>query len=458
MTADLLITHVHIATARDTVKGSVAVKDGKICAILAENQMIEAKEIVDGKGHYLIPGGVDPHVHIRYPGSAHRETFSTGTKAAAAGGSTTIIEHPISSPPQYSPEILLKRVEAAAPQAVVDYAFLGAAGGEFPEEIERIGKAGIVGYKTFLHAAPEGRDKEFQGLTSKNTFELQEAVRRIAKTGLLAAAHTEDNDLVAGTIANLRKEGKVHPTAHCLSRPPLAEVLAVQKLLALAKEEGARVYLVHISTPEAVALAKQAKAEGMEVYVETCPHYLHMNAGALEAHGAYAKCNPALREQELVDGLWEYVLDGTIDVIASDHAPYTVEEKEANPDDIFKAPAGFPGIETRIPFIMKDVQEGKITLNRAVALLCTNPARIYGLEGKGDIALGYDADLVLLDPYEATTLDHKNMFTMAKDICAFQDGLAVSGMPKMTWVRGTLVFDHGTVVGEEGHGQWLKKA
>ncbi len=388
MIYDLTIQNVNVVTSKDTFYGGVAVKDGVIACLFIGNEAPESARTIDGMGKWLIPGGVDAHVHIRYPGSAHRENFLTGTQAAAAGGTTTIVEHPISTPPQYSPEILQKRVEAMEEQSIVDCAFLGAAGGEYLDEIERVGRAGIVGYKTFLHAAPEGREAEFQGLTSRNNYELQQVLRRIKQTGLLAAAHTEDNDLVVGNIADLRRRGETYPLAHCLSRPPVVEVLAVQRLLTLAQEIGARVYLVHISTPEAVELAQEARAKGMEIYLETCPQYLYMDETYLEKYGAYAKCNPALRTPETVEKMWKYIENGAFDVVSSDHAPYTVEEKERDKRDIFVAPAGFPGLETRIPFMMKAVKDGRISLTRAVQLLCTNPARIYGLEAKGDIAPG----------------------------------------------------------------------
>lgn len=458
MVYDTLITNVTIVSSTDEFEGAVGIKDGVITGLHAKGTEGEltAKTVIDGGGKHLLPGGVDAHVHIRYPGSAHRETFATGTRAAAAGGNTTIIEHPISTPPQYSPEILRDRIEKVSDQAVVDYAFLGAAGGEFPEEIQRIGKAGIVGYKTFLHDAPEGRAKEFVGLTSKDNDELLTVLTEIQKTGLLAAAHIEDNDLVAGKIKRLRAEGKTYPLAHCESRPPVAEVLAVKRLITLAKEVGARVYLVHVSSPETVEVAIQAREEGMEIYIETCPQYLYLDERYVKKYGAYAKCNPALRDRARVEKMWDYIQDGTIDVVASDHAPYTVEEKEQSPEDIFVAPSGFPGLETRLPLMLKGVKDGKISLNRAVELLCTNPAQIFGLAGKGDIKIGMDADFTLVDLNSEYALDHTKLHTMAKDICKFMDGILVAGHIEKTVVRGEIVYDGEGFPVEGGYGQWIE--
>lgn len=455
---DLLIKNAVIVNDDEQFMGAVAVKDEKIAAIMSSNILPEAKKIIDASGLYLLPGGVDAHVHIRYPGSAHRETFTSGTMAAAAGGTTTIIEHPISTPPQYSPEILKKRIDAFETQGIVDAAFLGAAGGDRTEEILRIAKAGIVGFKTFLHAAPEGREKEFEGLCCTDSYQLSCALKEASKTGLPFAAHTEDNDLVTGNIEELKKAGKTFPLAHCMSRPPITEVLAVQRLLTLAKEQGTAVYLVHISTPQAVELALDAKAKGQKVYIETCPQYLYMDESWVEKHGAYAKCNPALRSHELVQQMWKYIKDGSIDVVSSDHAPYTTSEKESGKKDIFAAPSGFPGIETRGPFIFKAVKDNIISLQRAVALLSSNPAKIFNLKGKGRIAIGYDADFVLCNPYREFCIAADDMFTQAKEICHFMDGTVVSGKAQIVILRGNIIFEQGKIEAKPGSGRWVSSA
>lgn len=453
---DLIIKNCKIVIHDNIVQGGVAIKNGKIVAMGFDEDLPESKEVIDGNGNYLIPGGVDPHVHIRYPGGAHRETFETGTRAAAAGGMTTIIEHPISNPPQYSVDILNKRVDAVKEQAIVDVAFLGAAGGAHLDQISKIAEGGILGFKTFLHDAPEGRESEFEGLTSKNNFELNEVLKEISKTSLLASAHAEDNELVSEGISKLRKEGKTYPKAHCESRPPIVEILAVEKLIRLAKENGTRLYLVHVSTPEAVELAKKARQEGQEIYIETCPHYLYLTEDALDEFGSYAKCNPALRDKDRVDKMWDYIQDGTIDTIGSDHAPYTVEEKENKKEDIFVAPSGFPGIETSMPLMLTAVKENKISINRAVELLSTNPSKIFGLyPKKGIICLGADADLVLVNLDESYTINASSMKTKARDVAKVYEGMKVYGKIKKTILRGKVIFDNGEVIAKPGYGRWV---
>jgi len=455
---DLIIKNARVVTEDGEFEGGVAVHEGRIVSLGSNETLPAAARGIDAEGAYLLPGGVDPHVHIRYPGGAHRETFETGSAAAAAGGITTIIEHPISSPPQYSVEILMDRVEAAKRQSLVDVAFLGAAGGEKLEHIPQMAAAGIVGYKTFLHAAPEGREKEFVGLTMKNNYELYSGFKEVSRTGLPIAAHSEDNDIIAGLIHQFRAEGKTSPLDHARSRPPLSEVMAVEKLIRIAKETGATLYLVHISTPEAVALALEARRHGQKIFIETCPHYLYLTQDALTKQGPYAKCNPPLRTRAEVDALWGYVLDGTIDTIGSDHGPFTTEEKDKGSVDIFVAPAGFPGLETRLPLILTAVKQGRLSMKRAIELLSTNPSKVFGLyPRKGTIAIGADADFVVVDLNTPFVIDHHQMLTKSRDACRVFDGLPVYGKVLKTLVRGQVVYSDGKVTAEPGYGQWVTR-
>lgn len=454
--ADLIIKNAKIMTESNLFHGWVAVKDGKISSIGTGNDFPDANSSIDAYGLTLLPGGVDPHVHIRYPGGILRETFLSGTESAAAGGVTTIIEHPISSPPQYSPETLMPRIAAVEEEAVIDVAFLGAAGGKQINEISRIAKAGVYGYKTFLHAAPEGREKEFVGLTSENNYELLKVMEEVKKTGLPMAAHGEDNDLVAGAIADLRKQGRVSPIDHAASRPALTEALAVDRLIRIAESLNCKLYLVHISTPEAIETAKAARRRGMEIWIETCPQYLYLTEEALIKHGAYAKCNPALRDAARVNKMWEYIADGTIDTVGSDHAPYTIEEKEKNRDDIFLAPAGFPGLETRMGLMLKAVSDGRISLRRAIDLISLNPAKAYGLyPQKGAVRIGSDADFVLCDPSAEWIVTADKMKTMAKDIAKVFEGWKLNGVIHKTILRGNVIFEDGQIIARPGSGKCL---
>ena len=427
----------------------IGIKDEKIAMITQPGFLGEAAEVIDAAGKYVIPGGIDTHVHFRDPGHAERGTFYTESMAAVAGGTTTILEHPISSPPQYNKAILDNRKKVAEERGgVVDYAFYGAAGGEFPEEITKLAKEGIVAYKAFLHQAPEGRDQEFAGLTMANDYEIYVGMKEVAKTGLMLSSHAENNDMIQGLIKQFRSEGKVGAEYHCPSRPPMSEYTTVQKLITLARETGCPLELVHISTPEAMAMAKAAKADNMTVYLETCPHYLLLTEDELLKHGPYAKCNPPLRTQESVDRLWDYIVDGTVDFIGSDHAPFLPAEKDTGYGDIFKAPAGTIGIDLRLPLMVNEVAKGErgITLERVVQLCCENPAKAFHLyPKKGVIQPGSDGDLVILDMAGKTTVDWRKNYSMSREIAKVYDGWELRGKLEYTILRGKVVMKDGLV-------------
>lgn len=430
-------------------KVDIGIKDEKFAMITECGFMNDAEEIIDAEGKYVIPGGIDTHVHFRDPGHSERGTFYTESQAAVAGGTTTILEHPISTPPQYNKEILDNRKKVAHDRGgVVDYAFYGAAGGQFPEEITKIANEGIVAYKAFLHEAPEGRDEEFVGLTLANDYEIYIGMKEVAKTGLMLASHAENNDMIQGLIKKFRSEGKVGPEYHCPSRPPISEYTTVQKLITIAADTGCILELAHISTPEAMQMAKEAKARNQKIFLETCPHYLLLNEEELIKHGPYAKCNPPLRKQEIVDKLWDYVLDGTVDFIGSDHGPFLTSEKDSGYEDIFKAAAGMIGIDLRLPLLLNEVAKGErgISIERIVELCCVNPAKAFNIyPKKGTIQIGADGDLVIFDMNDKTVVDWKKNYSQSREIAKVYDGWELNCKLNYTILRGKVVMKDGVV-------------
>ncbi|SEP30264.1 allantoinase AllB [Propionispora vibrioides] len=453
MTVDLVIKHVKVYTEGGLLAAGIAVQAGKIVAIASDDCLPEGISSIDGQGRYLLPGGIDPHVHFRDPGKTERETFLTGTMAAAAGGVTTVCEHPISSPPPYSAELIRNRIKVAAEQAVVDFAFFGAAGADKLEHIPQVAQEGIVAFKTFFHEPPEGREEEFAGLTMANDAAIYAGFQAVAKTGKILAIHAENNDIIAAKIKELRAAGKLKGRDHALSRPPVSEIESVAKVLLLARECGTKVQLCHISTPQAAELVKQAKANGVKAYLETCPHYLFLTDDKLEELGPFAKCNPPLRSRELSDALWRYIDDGTVDMIGSDHGPFLPEEKEIGFRDIFAAPAGFPGIDLRLPLLLDAVHKGRLSLDRMVELISTAPAKLYGLyPQKGAIRIGSDADLVLVDLAADFIVDRRQSYSKSRDTGRVYDGWKLKGCPVMTLVRGRVVMEEGRV--DEQAARW----
>ena len=455
-------------------KADIGIKNGKFALIAEAGYLPDSLHTIDAEGKYVIPGGIDTHVHYRDPGHWERETFEAGSRAAAAGGGTTFFEHPISIPPQWNGKILKERISICRGEectanarhekgSCVDFCFFGAAGGEHPEAIEPLSHDGIIAYKTFLHEAPEGRDEEFEGLTSENNEQLYRVLQEVKKTGLPIAAHAEDNELVTGFIKRLRAEGRqIENIAHCESRPPIVEIEAISKMLKFGKDVGCPVELVHVSTWQAMELAKKAKAEGQSVMVETCPHYLLLDESYVEKYGSYAKCNPALRKKEDAERLWDYVKDGTVDFIGSDHSPFLVSEKEKKDKngnkDIFLSPSGFPGIDLRLPLMITEGLKRGIGLERIVELLSVNPAKLFNIfPQKGTISAGSDADLVIIDMDRKTTCHAKDSYSQAKDIMKIYEGWEFNCAVDKTIVRGRIVYENG-IVDETaaGWGEFIK--
>jgi dihydropyrimidinase/allantoinase len=452
---DMVVKSDKIFTDGRLIDGYIGIKNGIITAISKEK--LEADEFIDAERKMVLPGTVDPHVHIRAPGHDERETFESGTKDAALGGVTTVIEMPFASPPPYSPEIVKNRMNVADKEVVVDIAFYGAAGTDRLDDIIPCSKSGIVAFKTFLHEALPGRAKEFIGLTAPNTGDQYELMERVAETGIMIGFHAENNDMVNKNIARLRSEGKISPIYHGRSRPPVVEIETVAKILLFAEKIGTKVEICHISTPEVVELVNRAKSKGVYVVAETCPHYLFLNENILEKLGVFAKCNPPLRSEGERLKMWEFVRDGSIDIIGSDHAPYTKEEKERGSEDIFTPPAGFPGLSTRLPLLFTAVKEGKIRLDKMVELICENPAKIFGLyPQKGTIAVGSDADFVIFDPDKKDIISKDKMFTKCRESALVYDGWEVYGKPEKTIVRGKIVFENGEITVSPGYGEIIK--
>jgi allantoinase len=455
---DLVIKGVKVFIDDLFIEGGVAVNNGKIISIAEEKYLPEGREIIDGKGNYLIPGTIDTHVHIPVPGHDERETFETGTKAAAAGGVTTIFEMPICIPPPYSPELLERRVKLAKLQAVVDFAMFGAAGTDKLEYVESCAKSGIIAFKTFFHKAHEGMEAEFEGLTMVNTGLQFKGLQEVSKTKKILAIHCENNDIIQTLKKEFYEKGKIDNEAQALSRPPIAEIETVSKVLLFAKETGAKIDFVHISTPESMELVKKAKLDGLEVYLETCPHYLFLTIEDLKKYGTYATSNPPLRSKEERDKLWEYINDGTVDFIGSDHSAYTNAEKQRGIKNIFDSPTGLPGIELRLPLMLTAVKKGKLSFKRAIELVSTNPAKIFGLyPKKGTIKVGSDADFVLVNMEKEFIVDKNRMFTKAHDLAIVYNGWKLTGKPLMTIVRGKVIFENDQIMpGVIGWGNFQK--
>ena len=452
---DLVIRGGKLVGGEGILEAALAIHNGQIVAVAEETVLPPAREVIDAQGRYVLPGLIDPHVHLRDPGHTEREDWTTGTMAAAAGGVTTVIDHPNSVPPVNTIPNLERKKDIAARKAVVDFALYGGAGPLGLDAIPKLAQAGVVAFKTFLYPYQDRLD-EFDGIFSVDDGELLDIFARVAETGLPEVVHAENYQIVDASTERLRAMGRTAPEDYEPSRPVIAELEAVSRCLLFARETGVRLYIPHVSSGKAMALIREAKDRGQTVYGETCPQYLFATREALDQVGPYGKIAPPLRSVEEQERLWELVTDGTVDTLGTDHAPHTLEAKERGWQDIFEAPAGMPGLETMLPLLLTAVNEGRLSLPRVVQLTAENVARIFGLyPRKGSLQPGSDADVVLVDLEAEGVLDPEGMYTRQKRTARLFAGRRVRGRPMMTLVRGRVVMRDGQVIGEPGYGSFV---
>ncbi len=316
---------------------------------------------------------------------------------------------------------------------------------------------GAIGFKIFMTAAPKGRDDEFEGLCLPEAPELYQALQLVAETGLVCAVHAENNQLLEWHTAQLIAAGRNDVPAHGESRPPHVEALAIATLLTLNEGIGAKLHIAHVSGADALGVLRAFKAAGAQVSGETCPHYLMFSEADLERCGPYAKINPPLRGEADQAALWGGLLDGTLLAITTDHSPFTVAEKESAREDIWATPPGAPGVEELLLGVMHEALGGRISINRAVALVATNGAKRFGVyPERGHIGVGAAADLVIYDPARQTTIGRDMLFSQARDCDKLYEGMTFRGAVERTLVNGETVFLEGEIVGAAGGGQFVR--
>ena len=453
MTYDLLIKNGTLVSGEGEVLMDIAVLDGKVVAQLTPGQDVDAKEVVDARGLHVFPGVVDGHCHMRDPGRMEREDFWTGTQAAAAGGITTACEMPISIPPVYTAEILKQRAETVQPRALIDFALYGTAGFENLDEIQGLADAGAVAFKTYLHPAEPGREKEFTGLICPDSGSQYEAMEAVARTGRRHCLHCETNEMVMMFTEKMKKSGRTDGLVHTESRPAVCEDSSVALSLAIGAVVDASMVICHMSSAGAVQLVKEAKARGVDVIAETCPSYIFMSDEYLSEFGPYAKNNPPLRSEANRQELWDYINDGTIDYIATDHSPWRPESKDGG---IFTANSGIASFDMILPVMIDAINRDVINYGKAVVMLSEKPADVFKLGEKGHLKPGFDADFVLVNMKGEFVFDMKKSYSKAGETMHVFDGKKLSGKIQSTWVRGTKVHEDGKTLAEAGYGRFVR--
>jgi dihydroorotase len=335
--ADLVISGATVVTDTTAFDAAVAIKDGQILAIGETRAMPRARETFDASGLHLLPGAIDVHVHFREPGYTHKEDWQTGTAAAAMGGVTTVFEMPNVDPPTGTPAALARKLEAAK-KAHVDYGLYGLLAEDTIDQLQALIDGGVAAFKCFM-------GNTFGNLPSPSTGVMLEGFEIIAKHGLRIALHAETASIMAHREKRLQAAGRTDPMAHLASRPAVVAIEAVSRAAILAEWTGARIHILHISSADELRPLREAKARGVDVTCETCPHYLLFDEGAYADHRSVIRVNPPVRERRHQTGLWEGLRDGTIDMIATDHAPHSPAEKLRN--DIWTVDCGFRPIRPR---------------------------------------------------------------------------------------------------------------
>jgi len=449
MRVDAAIVGGLVATHSGVFPVTLAISGGRISAWLDADERPEAAEVVDARGKVILPGAIDPHVHFNEPGRAHWEGFETGSMSAAAGGITTVIEMPLNAiPPTTDERALAQKVAAVAGKSLVDYCFWGGLVTDNVDALEGLQRSGVVGFKAFMIETGTEYSRADDGV-------LWEGMRRIAGWGGVVGVHAENNDLAARLQHRLQRAGRRDMRAWCEARPPDVEMEAIQRALLIANATGCRLHVVHTSLPQGADQLAAARHEGQRVTIETCPHYLLLDEEAFVALGPVAKCAPPLRSRPMVEGLWQRVLDGTIDCLASDHSPCTPEGKRQGVDDVWGAWGGITGVQTLLPLIVSEgIHKRGMALERLVALTSTNTARIFGLyPQKGSLWPGADADVVILDLRREWTIGESSLYYRHR-ITPYL-GWNVRGWIDRVMVRGQTVVRDGEVVGRPGHGRLI---
>lgn len=461
MQTELLITGGRVVLPERVVEADLLVKDGKVAGLVDRRganapDVSRSVEIVDARKLVVMAGMIDTHVHLRDPGHPHRETFATGTSAAAVGGVTTVLEMPSGIPAVADAESWHYKYQMVAPKAYVDYGLYGGAGHTNTNRIAEQAAAGAVAFKSFMNAPAPNADPGFDTRALPDDASFLAAMQTIAATGRIAVVHAESDSICGCLTAQMKNLGRKDLRAHAESRPPVAEEEAVARAILLAGAAGARLSIAHISTGAAVERVRQAKANGQAVTAEVCPHHLFHTLTASEHLGPYAKVNPPLRGDEDVEALWVGLEDGTIDYIGTDHAPYTPADKDKGWDDIWRAPSGVHGLESVVPALLTAVNQGLITLPRLTRAISQRAAEVFGLGSKGELRVGADADIILVDLDREGNIDPLGQHSVSRDAARLWAGRPTRGAVVATYVRGSLVAKDGQVTGRPGYGELVR--
>ncbi|MFN2175012.1 MAG: allantoinase AllB [Anaerolineales bacterium] len=448
---DRYIKNARIFTDTEAFVGGLVIKGEKVAKVVEGDPYIVAEEVIDCGGKVLLPGLVDDHVHFNEPGREHWEGYRTGSMAAAAGGITTVLEMPLNAtPPTINLELLEKKREVVKGEALIDYGNWGGLVDDNLADLQGLHEGGVVGLKAFMSNSGVDFERVDDDL-------LYAGLKLAGELGTLIGTHAENEYVTKYLGRLLRESGRIDRPAWHESRPPAAELEAIQRACYWAGVSNGNLHIVHITIPDGIRAVGEAKNQGINVTSETCPHYLVFDLDDFEEIGPAAKCAPPIRSRENVEELWELVLKGKVDTIASDHSPCLWEDKAPGMHDIWQAWGGISGIQTMLPAVLTEgVHKRGMMLQDVVRMMSTNPAKIFGLyPQKGSIQAGSDADFTVIDLDAEWTLRSEDLFYKNKHSAYI--GSRFKGKITLTYLRGEPVYQEGKIVAQPGYGRALRR-
>jgi allantoinase len=437
MKYDLIIKGGKVVFKDEVRNVDIAVKNGKISAI-AETIYDETFKVINAEGQYVMPGMIDTHVHICEPGRTEWEGFVTGTKALAAGGTTSYVDMPLNAlPATVDRGALRSKLDAASGKNYVDYALYGGLVPGNLDKLEELSDEGVVAFKCFMSTCGSEIPDDFINV---DDYTLYAGMKKLAELGHVLSIHAENAVITDRLAEEAVKQGKTTATDYVASRPIFTEVDAVKRALFLAKETGCKLHFVHISTAEAVDEIIKAQNEGQDVTVESCPHYFTITTAQFEEIGPVAKCSPPLRNKEEQEKLWGKLIEGKIDMLTSDHSPCSLEMKHSATNNIFEVWGGITGCQNNVDLMFDEaVLKRNVPVTDFVRMIATNPAKRFNMPTKGEIAISKDADIILVDANQSYVVKKEDLFYRHQHSPYI--GRKIDCRVTKTLVRGNLVFD-----------------
>ncbi|WP_303311217.1 dihydropyrimidinase [Hymenobacter sp. BT730] len=452
--SSLLIKNGRVVTADSDAVCDVLI-DGETIVSIGRNLPVQADQVLDATGKLVLPGGIDPHVHLDMPfmGTFSSDTHETGTRAALHGGTTTVIDFVLQKQGHSLREALTEWQGRATGTAVGDYSFHMAVT-DFNEhtraEIADIVAEGITSFKAFM---------AYKGALMIDDAQMVGLMQEVKKHGALVTVHATNGDMIDTLVAQHRTQGKLSPLYHYLSQPEVTEAEASGRFTDIANYTGVNAYIVHLTCEGALNQVREATRRNQRVFVETCIQYLVLDASLYqeEFEGAKWVMSPPLREKKDQETLWAGINQGLVQVVGTDHCPFMWEQKQLGRHDFSKIPNGHPAIEHRMELLFSEgVSKGRISLQKFVEVTATNAAKIFGMfPRKGTISIGADADLVILDPKRKHSISAETHH-MNVDYSAYE-GWELTGKIETVLLRGQVAVHDGQALVGKGYGQFIKR-